>query len=490
MLHLTTADMKKSSVSTIVVPVCEDTGLHDDQALESIIQKAKKLKEFTGKEKDDIILYGMPEVKPERVWFMGIGKKSQLTPDAFRKLAGRAVKACAKKGLSDILFALPSQKKLTMDTESVLTAYLEGAYLGNHMFDKYKKDTNTKPLKRISFLVSPSVKRRLNHLPKRVEAVCRGTVLAREWVSMPPNKKTPSLFSKTIVSLAKKEKLNVTVLSEKELRKMKFGSLLAVSAGSVNKPCMVVMEYIPKGAKKEIAFVGKGVTFDSGGINLKSADGLDGMKMDMAGAAAAAASMISVAKMKPKVKVTGVIPLVENMPSGSAAKPGDIIKSYSGKTVEIGNTDAEGRLILIDALAYIIKKNKPDVIIDMATLTGACMVALGEKIAGVFSPDDNLASLIIQSGEATAERCWRLPLPEDYNELIKSDFADIRNLASSRYGGAITAALFLAEFTKDTTWAHIDIAGPAYTKKGTDYCGPGGTGFGVRLFCDLIDKID
>jgi len=489
MLNLTTADIKKTSISTLIIPVCEDMEIHENATINMLIRKAKALREFTAKENDEIILYNMPSVKPKRIFFIGTGKKSGLKPDVFRKLAGRAVKSCAKKGLSEILFAIPSTGKLPMDTESVINAFLEGAYLGNHLFDKYKKEKKIKPLKRISFMVSSDVKRRFNKMPKRVEAICRGTILAREWVSMPPNEKTPDLFSKTIVSMAKKEKLKVTVFSEKELKKMKFGSLLAVSQGSVNKPCMVVMEYIPSRFNKEIAFVGKGVTFDSGGINLKSADGLDTMKMDMAGAAAAAASLITVAKLKPKVKVTGVIPLVENMPSGSAAKPGDIVKSYSGKTVEIGNTDAEGRLILIDALSYIIKKNKPDVVIDMATLTGACVVALGEQIAGVFSPDDELSSLIVQSGEKTDENCWRLPLPEDYNELIKSDFADIRNLASSRYGGAITAALFLAEFTKGTKWAHIDIAGPAYVKKGNAYCGPGGTGFGVRLFCDLLDSI-
>ncbi len=489
MLNLTTADLKKTAISTLIVPVCEDMEIHEKPIIKTLIREAKKLKEFKGKANDEIILYNMPSVKPERIFFTGIGKLAKLTPEVFRSLAGRIVKACATKGLNEILFAVPSAKRLKIETGSVVEAFLEGAYLGNHMFDRYKKDKKIKPIKRIYFMVPPDVKQKFKHLPKRVETICQGTILAREWVSMPPNDKTPGLFSKRIVSMAKKENLKVTVLNEKDMKRMKFGSLLAVSAGSVNKPCMVVMEYSPVKPQKEIAFVGKGVTFDSGGINLKSASGLDTMKMDMAGAAAAAASLITIAKLKPRVKVTGVIPLVENMPSGNAARPGDIVKSYSGKTVEIGNTDAEGRLILIDALSYIIKKNKPDIVIDMATLTGACVVALGEKIAGVFSSDDELASAIIKSGEKTDERCWRLPLPEDYKELIKSDFADIKNLSSSRYGGAITAALFLAEFREKTKWAHIDIAGPAYAKKGNAYCGPGGTGFGVRLFCDLLDKI-
>ena len=216
---------------------------------------------------------------------------------------------------------------------------------------------------------------------------------------------------------------------------------------------------------------------------------MDDMKMDMSGGAAVAATLITIAKLKPRINVIGVVPIVENMPSGSASRPGDIIKSYSGKSIEIGNTDAEGRLILVDAMAYVSRKYKPQTLIDLATLTGACVVALGEKIAGVFSEDDNLAEAIVASGKKTHERCWRMPLPQDYKEQLKSDFADISNMGSTRWGGAITAALFLSEFVKDTRWAHIDIAGPAYVKKGNAYCAAGGTGFGVRLLCNLINKL-
>jgi len=235
--------------------------------------------------------------------------------------------------------------------------------------------------------------------------------------------------------------------------------------------------------------VGKGVTFDTGGINLKPSAGLAEMKMDMSGAASVASTLITLARLKHKFRVVGVLPVVENMPSGDATRPGDIIKSYSGKTIEIGNTDAEGRLILADAMSYANKMFKPDVMIDMATLTGACIVALGENIAGVFSTDEKLAKDIAASGDTVAERCWAMPMPDDYKPLLKSEFADINNMSSTRYGGAITAALFLSEFVGDTSWAHIDIAGPAYSKKGTDYCGAGGTGFGVRLLIDLLNKM-
>lgn len=209
----------------------------------------------------------------------------------------------------------------------------------------------------------------------------------------------------------------------------------------------------------------------------------------MAGAAAVAGTMLALAELKPSLNVVGVMPLVENMPSGEATRPGDIIKTYAGKTVEIGNTDAEGRLILIDAMAYAVKKYKPDTLIDLATLTGACVVALGEKIAGVFSPQEDLSRAIVEAGKTTHERCWPLPLPEDYRKLMKSEVADLNNISSSRSGGAVTAALFLSEFVGDTRWAHIDIAGPSYIKKADAYCSAGGTGFGVRLLCEVLAKL-
>ena len=288
---------------------------------------------------------------------------------------------------------------------------------------------------------------------------------------------------------AKKARLKVQLLNEKELKQKKFGALLAVAAGSQSKPSLVVLEHKVKGAKKTVALVGKGVTFDSGGLNLKPGSSMAGMKADMSGAAAVAATLITAATLNKKINIIGAIPIVENMPSGRATRPGDIVNSFSGKSIEIGNTDAEGRLILIDAMSYVIKKYKPHSIIDLATLTGACMVALGEKIAGVFSNDDTLSRIIVESGEKTRERCWHMPLPEDYKKLLKSDFADLNNISSTRWGGAITAALFLSEFVKDTPWAHIDIAGPAYINKASAYCGPGGTGFGVRLLTEVVDKL-
>jgi leucyl aminopeptidase len=489
MIQLTSVDIEKEKVESLVIPVCENKNVFEDKIIISLIRKAKKIKEFKGGKDDEVIFYNLPEVKAERVIFIGLGKFEKIDIETLRVLTGKAVKELIKKKLSNVLIAVPLAQKINMEMTSLLEAMLEGAYLGNHIFDKYKKEKKHIPLKKIDFLVTPDKIGKYSRLSSRIKIICQGTILAREWVSTPSNDKRPEHFSRSIVSLAGKENLKVTVLGEKELKQKKFGAIMAVAIGSQSKPRMVILEHNPKGSKRAVVLVGKGVTFDSGGINLKSSAGLNEMKLDMAGAAAVAATLITAAKLKSKFRVIGILPIVENMVSGDASRPGDIIKTYDGKTVEIGNTDAEGRLILIDAISYGIKKYKPRTLIDMATLTGACIVALGEKIAGTFSFDDKLAEDIILSGQKTHERCWRLPMPEEYKELLKSDFADLNNMSSTRYGGAITAALFLSEFVKDTRWAHIDIAGPAYAKKESAYCGAGGTGFGVRLLCELLDRL-
>ena len=488
MLKLKSYDLKKDKISTLVMPVCEDKDIHVD-LMSTLAEKAKKIEEFHGKEDENLTLYDPAGTQVVRVIFIGLGKHAKLNPEKLRAFSGKAVKSSIKHGLKEIVIGTPSPDLLPMAEADLVSAILEGACLGNHVFDRYKKKKELKPLKLITLALPAATVKVLAELPKRVEAVCRGTLLARDWVSMPSNDKTPVQLSKAFISLAGQEKLKTTLLSPKQLRQENFGALMAVAAGSQNTPRLVVLDYAPKGAKKTIALVGKGVTFDAGGINLKPTGGLEDMKCDMSGAAAVAATLITAAKLKPDVRIVGVIPLVENMISGSATRPGDIITSYAGKTIEIGNTDAEGRLILADAMSYTLKQYKPDIMVDIATLTGACVMALGEKIAGLFTLDDPLAEAIIDSGQKTHERIWRLPLPEDYKDLLKSEFADTNNMSSTRWGGAITAALFLSGFTEGTRWAHIDIAGPAYQKKGSAYCEAGGTGFGVRLFCELIDRL-
>jgi leucyl aminopeptidase len=467
----------------------EDKDIYNDPIIKAVIKKGLKLKEFNGKKDEVVTLYDLPEMNAQRVILSGLGKLEKLDQEALRSMAGKTVKGCIKNELTNLWFAVPDSVSLKIEISAVLEAMQEGALLGNHLFQKFKVEKKKKALRQIHFLVTERVAKKMRRLPSRITAVCEGTILARDWVNTPSNEKTPEKLTRSIVSQAKKQHLKVQVLNEAQLKQKKLGALLAVAAGSQSKPSLVVLEHKVPGAKTTVALVGKGVTFDSGGLNIKTGNSMSNMKSDMSGAAAVAATLITAAKLKTKTNIIGVIPIVENMPSGKATRPGDIIRSYAGKTIEIGNTDAEGRLILIDAISYVIKRYKPKLLIDMATLTGACVVALGDKIAGVFSNDDDLAAAIIASGEKTYERCWQLPLPDDYKELLKSDFADMNNISSTRWGGAVTAALFLSEFAADTSWAHIDIAGPAYLKKESTYCGPGGTGFGVRLLCEILERV-
>ncbi len=489
MIGLKAVDLKTQKIDTLIVPVCADKKIHDDRSINAAIQKALKLKEFKADKGDRVTLYEFKRLAAHRIICVGLGKLKKIDLEILRSFCGATINSCIKAGFEKAWFAVPAAGKLKMEMPDVVEAMMEGACLGNHIFDKYKNEKKKKPLKQINFWVKPQAAGGLRSIAPKVRTICAGTILARDWISMPSNDKTPEQFTRSIVAQARKHGLKTRVLREKELKQNKFGALLAVAAGSRSKPSLVLLEHKPAGAKKTHALVGKGVTFDSGGLNIKTGGGMAGMKADMSGAAVVAATLITQARLKSKTHVIGAIPIVENMPSGEATRPGDIVRSYAGKTIEIGNTDAEGRLILIDAMAYVVKKHKPKIMIDLATLTGACVVALGERIAGVFSADDRLADAIQTSGAKTFERCWPMPLPGDYKELLKSDFADLNNMPSSRWGGAITAALFLSEFSGDTRWAHIDIAGPAYNKKGNAYCGPGGTGFGVRLLCDLIPKL-
>mgnify|MGYP001103876961 CR=1 FL=1 len=489
MLKIKTGAIKTLSAELLMIPVAEDEALHSDPAARALIEKAMTYSEFKGEKGDELLLYQPQAVNAARVLFMGLGKAADIAPESLRKTAGKAVKKAIKLELGELLIHLPDARAFPIDAASAVQAFCEGAFLGNHIFDHYKEKKKPAPLKDISIFAADKTAKAVKGVAERVEIICKSTVLAREWVSMPPNEKRPDRFVRSITKAADKEGLEITVLDEPELKKNKMGGILGVGAGSKSRARMVILDYKPKKPKKTYALVGKGVTFDSGGINLKPGGSLEDMKMDMAGAASVAATLIAAARLKPAYRVVGVIPVVENMPSGDALRPGDIIRTYTGKTVEIGNTDAEGRMILIDAMAYTEKLFQPDIMIDMATLTGACIIALGEKIAGVFTTDRELSETIISAGETVFERCWAMPMPDDYREMLKSEFADIRNIGSSRWGGAIAAALFLSEFIENARWAHIDIAGPAYAKKASDYCGAGGTGFGVRLLIETMENL-
>ena len=482
-------NLKKDDIGTLFIPLCEDKSIHDNRSITALAKKAMESGEFKGEKGQELTLIDPEGIKAKRLVFVGMGKTDGLKPESLRSAAGKIVKQCMGKKLDNLWIALPSEKKTGLDTEALLCAALEGLCLSNYIYDEYKSEKKTSVLETIGIMVKAADAKKHAALPERIANICGGTLQAREWVNRPPNAKRPEQYAADIKEKAEAAGLKVTVLEEDELKEKKFGAIMAVAQGSEAPPRLVIAEYKAKGAKKTVALVGKGVTFDTGGLNLKSGAGMLTMKMDMAGSAAVAATMLTLPKLAPKVNVIGLMPIVENMPSGTATRPDDIITSYPGKTIEIGNTDAEGRLILADAMSYAIEQYKPDMMIDLATLTGACLIALGDKIAGIFTEDTKLAHLLAESGERTHERCWPMPMPEDYKEYLKSEFADTSNMSSTRAGGAITAALFLSKFAENTRWAHLDIAGPAYVKKGNAYCGPGGTGFGVRLLCEVLKNL-
>lgn len=476
----------------------------------------------------EILVLPVKEGPQEKIFLVGLGKKEELTLGDLRRISatlGKRAKneACQSIGLflgnlleNDILsahgraefpfrktddFPLPASSssmegrgiRRRVNKEFSLSglsqAVVEGLLLGDYQFLKYKtKPEEKKELAEVFFLCKNapelvSVKKGVSRGEIFSEAAC----FARDLVNEPSSLTTPTYLADLAQKLAKTGGVSCKVYDEQDIKKLSMGALLGVSRGSDEPARFIKLEY--RGGKRKLVLVGKGITFDTGGLSLKKQEDMETMKMDMAGAAAILGIFLVVEKLRPKVHLIGLIPATENMPSGKAIKPGDIIKSYSGKTIEVLNTDAEGRLILADALAFGIDL-KPDLMIDLATLTGACIVALGEEVAGLFSKDKKLAEDLCGVAEEVGEKFWPLPLESSYQELLKSEVADLKNVTGKKYAGAITAALFLEEFVGSVPWVHLDIAGPAWAEKGTDLIPKGGTGFGVRTILNFLTKYD
>jgi leucyl aminopeptidase len=360
--------------------------------------------------------------------------------------------------------------------------------LGNYSFDRYKSDQKKK--KNLEVFIYGDNGKLIRSAIKTTTSLMNGVLFTKDLQNEPALNLTPDLLAKRIFAELTQWGIKIKIFDTKEIKRRKMGGLLAVGMGSDNPPRFIVIEY--NGAAKErnkkqkkIALVGKGITFDSGGISLKPAANMGEMKADMSGAAVVAGTILAAAIEKIPVNLTGIIPTAENMPSGKSMRPGDIVKTSSGKTIEVENTDAEGRIILADALDFASKGN-PSLIIDLATLTGACLVALGECTAGLFTKNDKLAAQCFNLGMKTYERVWAMPMWDDYNQLIKSDVADVKNIGG-KWGGAISAAKFLEKFVdKNIPWAHIDIAGPAIPNNFTNYSKKYMTGFGVRLLFEYL----
>ena len=422
----------------------------------------------------------------ERLLLIGLGKAKEFNLDFARRMAGSAVRYAESNKSESLCIAVLEEK--TCPITNTIQALTEGAILAGYKFTQFK--TKKDDIFNIGdvFLVLES------DCPGAKEAVERGTILAnaqnfvRDINELPANFATPEYVATEATKLAKSNKLKIKVMEKSEMKKLGMGGIISVNQGSDKPPKLVILEY---NAGKRLPFysiVGKGITFDSGGISLKPSKGMEEMKYDKTGAMVVLGIMKAVSELKLPIRLTGFMPLTENMPSGSATKPGDIITAHNGKTIEVINTDAEGRLILADALSYAAEQ-KPDAIIDLATLTGACVVCLGRAGAGLMSNDDLLAKAIEQAGLDTYERVWRLPLWSDYSELMKSDFADLKNVSGVGEAGTITAAAFLQEFVPETKWAHIDIAGVDMINRPHPYLSKGASGIGVRLVIEALKNI-
>ena len=429
----------------------------------------------------------MGMIPARMIMLTGLGR-SDAESDAIRLAAGRIAREARDLNLKNFAIILPERP--TMDAALIASCVVEGAKLALYEFDEFRGD---KAGKEPSLAIMTSGKTDIKKAVSDAEKVADAVTYTRSLANLPPNECSPDTLVAHARRLCAGTNLRCEILGRRRLEKEGFGGIAAVGRESKSDPRLIILRYT--GADKDqkpVAIVGKAVTFDSGGISLKHSEKMNEMKFDKCGGCAVLGIMKAVESLGLRVNVVGVIPAVENMPGGDSYRPGDIIRLYSGKTAEILNTDAEGRLILADALAYAEKRYSPSEIIDLATLTGACIVALGANVAGIISNDDLLAGRMEESSRRTMEHIWRLPLNDDYMEMIKSDVADMRNMGVGRVAGTIAAAAFLRNAIRDTPWAHLDIAGVAWTQTGTkhrSYNPEGATGFGVRLLVDHLSHV-
>ncbi|MDA8098841.1 MAG: leucyl aminopeptidase [Nitrospiraceae bacterium] len=455
-----------------------------DKAMAGAVGRLIKRGDFTPKPGAVSILYPDGALAAERLLLVGFGKRSDLSAERVRLAAAKAAAAARSAGAHDLAFDLDG---LNLDPLDLGQALTEGTLLGLYRFLRYKSE-NGEAKKQISALAllcdTASQAAGVKRGARTGEVIAASAIMARDMVSAPGADMTPLAIAGIARSMGRKHRLRVQVLDRRRIRNLGMGALLGVAAGSAQPPAFVVVEYRGGGRKPWVALVGKTITFDSGGISLKPGEGMDKMKDDMSGGAAVLGAIANAAALNLPLNVVALLPATENMPGGSAYKPGDILTTLSGKTIEIMNTDAEGRLILADALAYACRY-KPAAIVDIATLTGACRIALGQEAAGMLGTNDGLKAQLRAAGEKTGERVWELPLWEGYCDLIKSDIADMKN-TGGRDGGVITAACLLSKFVGNYPWVHLDIAATAWTEKDRPYTPKGATGFGCRLLTQFL----
>ncbi|MBI4830224.1 MAG: leucyl aminopeptidase [Candidatus Lindowbacteria bacterium] len=460
-----------------------------DEKVGGKISKVLASGEFEPKLNKTNFIHTFGQIPSDRLLLVGLGKRADLNIERLRQASGTSASAVRGRGLSSAVSSLHLCEISGANPFDIGQAIAESSLLALYRFDKYKteKEALKEKAKQLKSLALPTQdSRRRAELKNGAEAgkrIAAAVSNIRDMVSEPAGVLTPSVLANRARDLSREHGFKCTVLLPEQIKKLKMGAFLAVAQGSHQPPRLILLEYKGGGSSKPLALVGKAITFDSGGISLKPWEGMEEMKDDMSGGAAVLGAVCAAAMLKLPVNLIGVIPSTENLPGGGAYKPGDVLRSMSGITIEVISTDAEGRLILADALAYAARY-KPAAIIDLATLTGACVIALGHVNTGLMGNNNDLMKKIEAAAAATSEKVWRLPMDDEYAKQIKSDIADVKNVGG-RPAGTITAALFLKKFVKDIPWAHLDIAGTAWTKDALPYCPKGATGIGVRLLTQL-----
>jgi len=488
-IKVVAGDIVQIEADAVVVNLLEGEEINGataamDKALDGAIGSLVSEGEIKGKFGEVGIIHTLGKLPVRLVAVAGLGKRQDFNLDKVRAVAGEACRILRKLNCHRIATVLHGVGIGAIEPENSAQAIVEGSLLGLYEFIKYKRP-EYEDVKQILLVDReegklPNVERGSHNGRIMAEAI----ILARDMVNEPANHMTPTLMAEIAKEVADKHGLGVKVFDSGEMESMGMGALLGVAKGSSQAPKLITLSYKgDEGHNSSIGFIGKGVTFDSGGISIKPSEGMGEMKDDMAGGAVVMAALSAIAQLKPKVNVAAIVPATENLPSGSALKPGDIVKAMNGKTIEVISTDAEGRLILADALSYAVRQGLSP-LVDVATLTGACRIALGTLYSGVFGNKQEQIDSVLQAADIAGERLWQMPMPEEYKEQNKSQIADVKN-TGERYGGAITAALFLSEFVSNTPWVHIDIAGTASSNKESGYTVKGATGAGTRTLIEL-----
>jgi leucyl aminopeptidase len=460
-----------------------------DVALGGAIRKLIQSGEATGKTGEQTLLHTLGKLPAERVLVVGLGKPEELSPDRVRIVSAEALRLLRKIAARRVGSIVHGAGLGGLDAAQAGQALAEGALLGLYRFVRYKADSaDRKEIASLTLVERDRARlRTLSEAVRRGQIVAEATNAARDLVNEPGNSLTPRELARRAQALVRGTGVRARVLGPQALRRLGAGGLLGVARGSVEPPQLIVLQYRGRDRGPHLGLVGKGITFDSGGISIKPAENMEAMKGDMAGAAAAIAATGAIARLRIPIRLTTVVPATENLPSGSALKPGDILRALSGKTIEVVNTDAEGRLVLADALHYA-RMQQATHLVDAATLTGACVVALGTINSGAFANNEALLDRVVAAGKAAGERIWPMPMDPEYDELIKSEVAEVKN-TGGRKGGAITGAKFLQRFVGETPWVHLDIAGTAQTDKEKGYQVKGATGVMVRTFVNLAAQL-